>query len=151
MNQSDFADRDTHMRHAVVEGLLRADDIIAAYDAVNPVLEFWNRVQKFNRIGQSVCCLLLTCHLCIDTRQPSSSTSNTPADDSHKLERVLQGYNNRTHLKLAGGSLVHERATRVPLTCILPSFTPGTHHVVRHRCPGDLTKCGCTGRVTLNK
>ena len=48
VNQSDVADRDTHMRHAVVEGLLRADDIIAAYNAVNPILEFWNRVMMFD-------------------------------------------------------------------------------------------------------
>ena len=61
MNQSDVADRDTHMRHAVVEGLLRADDIIAAYDAVNPVLEFWNRIQKFNRNWSE--CLLFVTHL----------------------------------------------------------------------------------------
>ena len=29
-----------HITHTVLGGLFRADDIIAAYNAVNPVLEF---------------------------------------------------------------------------------------------------------------
>ena len=46
------------------KGLLRADDIIAAYNAVNPVLEFWNRVATCYGIGQismfAVCYSLAT-------------------------------------------------------------------------------------------
>ena len=132
----------------MVERLLRADDIIAAYNAVNPVLEFCNRV-NWNWFEFYDCRLLLTCHLCIDTRQSGSSTSNTPADDSHKLEKVLKI--SKSHLKLASGSLVHQRSTRVPLTRILPLFTPSTDHIVGHRCLGDRAKCRCTGRVSLNK
>ena len=37
-----------HNLHTVTAGLLRADDIIAAYNTVNPILEFWNRVMMFN-------------------------------------------------------------------------------------------------------
>ena len=111
----------------MVERLLRADDIIAAYNAVNPILEFCNRV-NWNWLEFYDCRLLLTCHLCIDTRQPSSSTSDTPADDSHKLERVFSEDTNKSYLKLARGSLVHQRSTRVALAGILdPAFVKGAH------------------------
>ena len=40
--------------------------------------------------------LLLTCHLCIDTRQASSSTANAPTNDSHKLGRVFKSQKNPT-------------------------------------------------------